>query len=211
MSTAAAQIAKSQAKVIAEKPTYTFLEYLRKEEKSLQKHEYYNGNILLMAGAKARHNQIAVNVTSAIKYAVRPLPKQYIVYNSDQKIYIEPENKGVYPDALVICEEPEFWEGREDVIVNPLLIVEVLSRSTAQYDRMGKFMLYEKLPSFKEYILVEQTRPEVESWFRIAPQTWNKNIETNLTESIQLRSLNVSLPLAEIYEYVQFSLSNKLR
>lgn len=183
---------------------YSLEEYLAFEERSPHKHEFYNGEIIRMAKAKARHNQIAANLTGALKYALRPLPKRYIVYNSDQKVYIDSENKGVYPDALVVCEKPEFWKGNEELIINPLLVVEVASRSTRAYDREGKFLLYQKIPSFKEYVLVEQNRPSVEVWFQIKPNTWEKTLQTDLEKSINLRSLSVSINLSEIYEYVDF-------
>lgn len=184
--------------------TYTLSEYLTREARSLQKHEFYNGKIVRMAGAKARHNQIAANLTGALKYALRPLPRKFIVYNSDQKVYIESANVGVYPDALVVCEEPQFWKGREDLIVNPLLIVEVLSRSTASFDKSGKFLLYEQLPSFQEYVLVEQNYSRVESWFRLNEHSWDKTVQTDQAATIKLRSVNVSLSLSEIYEHVTF-------
>lgn len=184
--------------------TYMLDEYLAREARSLYKHEFYNGKIVRMAGAKARHNQIAANVTSALKYALRPLPRKFIVYNSDQKVYIESENVGVYPDAAVVCEEPQFWRGREDLIVNPLLVVEVLSRSTASHDKSGKFLLYEQLPSFREYILVEQNYSRVESWFRLTENQWDKTTQTDIKSSIELRSVGVSIALNEIYEHVAF-------
>lgn len=163
---------------------------------------------LFTAGTKARYSQIAANLIGSLKYVLRPLPRSFIVYNSDQKIYIESENVGVYPDALVICEEPEFWQGREDLIVNPLLVVEVLSRSTASFDRSGKFLLYEQIPWFQEYVLIEQNYPRVESWFRTNEHSWDKTVQTDLNDMIQLRSVGVSLPLAEIYEHVRFSPSH---
>ena len=183
----------------------TLDEYLAREARSRHKHEFYNGNIVRMAGAKARHNQIAANLTGALKYALRPLPRKFIVYNSDQKVYIESENVGVYPDALVICEEPQFWQGREDLIVNPLLIVEVLSRSTASFDKSGKFLLYEQLPSFQEYVLVEQNYPRVESWFRLTEHSWDKTVQSAMDAFIELRSVGVSIALTEIYEHVPFA------
>lgn len=190
--------------IVAEKK-YTLNEYLTREARSLHKHEFYNGKIVRMAGAKARHNQIAANLTGALKYSLRPLPQKFIVYNSDQKVYIESENVGVYPDALVVCEEPEFWQGREDLVVNPLLVVEVLSRSTASFDKSGKFLLYEQLPSFREYVLVEQNYSRVESWFRTAEHSWDKTVQGEIDGFIQLRSVGVSIPLAEIYEHVSFA------
>ncbi len=184
--------------------SYSLREYLEKEEKSFYKHEFHNGKIILMAGGKAKHSEIATNMSHAIKLAIKPLPKKFRVYNSDLKIYIESADKALYPDALVICEEPEYWEDREDLIVNPLLIVEVLSKSTDKYDRSNKFFLYETLPSFKEYVLIEQNNPLVESWFRETPSSWAKSKETNLVNSIFLRSLGISVPLADIYENIRF-------
>jgi Uma2 family endonuclease len=187
-------------------PTYTFLEYLKKEERSIHKHEFYTGQIIRMPGSKHTHNAIAANLIGAFKYLLRPLPKRYIVLLSEQKVYIEQENLCLYPDALVICEKPELWRGREDLIINPLITVEVLSKSTSNYDRTGKFLYYQSLPSFEEYILVEQNRIEVQTWFKIQPDTWHKTVCTDINASIELRSLGVSIPLSEIYEYVEFPL-----
>ena len=184
---------------------YSLDEYLERENKALNKHEFINGQIKRMAGAKAKHNEITSNMIGALKYTVRPLPVKFRVYNSDQKIYIASENLGVYPDAVVVCREPEFWQNREELLVNPLLIVEVSSKSTRSYDRAHKLDLYRLLPSFEEYVLVEQNKPAVESWYKIAPDTWQVTKETNLAESIALRSLGVSIPLAEIYEHISFT------
>jgi Uma2 family endonuclease len=183
---------------------YTLLEYLEREERSVNKHEYHNGKIIPMAGGKFKHNAIASNTMAALKYIVKPLPKNFWVINSDQKIYIESFDRSVYPDALVVCEEPQYWENREDLIVNPLLIVEVLSKSTRSFDKGTKFMLYETLPSFREYILIEQKKPLVESWFRENANNWNKINESALDKSILLRSLGVSIPLADIYDKIIF-------
>jgi Uma2 family endonuclease len=183
---------------------YTLLEYLEREENSVNKHEFHNGKIITMAGGKFKHNAIASNTMAALKYIVRPLPTKFWVINSDQKIYIESADKSVYPDTLVVCQEPEYWAGREDLIVNPLLIVEVLSKSTRTYDKGGKFLLYETLPSFMEYVLIEQKEPSVESWFKQSPDNWHKIKEKGLDASILLRSLGVSIPLADIYENIDF-------
>ena len=183
---------------------YTLLEYLEREENSVNKHEFHNGKIISMAGGKAKHSEIATNMSHAIKLVIKPLPTKFRVYNSDLKVYIEAENKSVYPDALVVCEEPQYWAGREDLIVNPLLIVEVLSKSTRTYDKGGKFLLYETLPSFMEYVLIEQKEPFVESWFKQSPDNWHKIKEKGLDSSILLRSLGVSIPLADIYENIDF-------
>ena len=183
---------------------YTHEEYLRFEEKAKSKNEFYKGLIIPMAGAKLRHNQIATNITTAIKIAVRGLVNRYIVLNSDQKVRIETEDTTVYPDALVICEKPEFWNGREDVIVNPFVIVEVLSKSTQNYDRGEKFMLYQRLPSLREYVVIEQHTPLVESWYQIEENTWQKTTAQGMEGVLSLRSLGVTLRLDEVYEHIDF-------
>ncbi len=183
---------------------YTHEEYLRFEEKAKSKNEFYKGLIIPMAGAKLRHNQIATNITTAVKIAVRGLVNRYIVLNSDQKVRIEAEDTTVYPDALVICENPEFWNGREDVIVNPFVIVEVLSKSTQNYDRGEKFMLYQRLPSLKEYVVVEQHTPLVESWYQIEENTWQKTAAHGVKSSLSLRSLGITLRLEDVYEHITF-------
>jgi Uma2 family endonuclease len=201
MSTSIAEIPNN---AIKKQRVYTLGEYLNREERSLHKHEFHNGQIIRMAGGKSKHNEIATNITTAIKYMVKPLPYKFRVYNSDQKIYIKAKDKAVYPDALVICEKPEYWEGREDLIVNPLLIVEVASGSTRTYDRGDKFLLYELLPSFREYVLVEQNKPQIEIWFRENADTWKKSIENDLNKSILLKSIGVSISLADVYDNIEF-------
>ena len=183
---------------------YPHDEYLRIEERAKNKNEFYKDLIIPKAGATLLHNQIATNITTTIKIAVRSLEQKYIVLNSDQKIRVEAEDTTVYPDALVICEKPEFWKGREDVIVNPFVIVEVLSKSTQNYDRGEKFMLYQRLPSLKEYIVVEQHIPLVESWYQLEKNTWQKTAAHGTESILPLRSLGVSLRLDEVYEHITF-------
>ena len=184
---------------------YTLREYLDREERSFHKHEFHNGQIIRMPGAKLRHNLIAQNCATAIKIALKPIRDKFLVINSDQKIYIEEIDRALYPDALVICSVPEFWRDREDLIVNPLVIVEVASSSTRNFDRNDKFFMYELLPSFKEYVLIEQNKTEVETWFRLDQDTWNKRKVTNINESIELRSLGISIDLVDIYENIVFN------
>jgi Uma2 family endonuclease len=185
--------------------TYTLREYLEREERSQHKHEFHNGKIVRMPGGKLKHNIIAQSCATAIKIAIKTqTTEKFLVANSDQKIYIKEINRGLYPDALVICKTPQYWEDREDLIVNPLVIVEVSSKSTREYDRNDKFFLYETLPSFREYVLIEQDKAEVETWFRIDQDTWNKRKQTDINGSIELRALGVTIDLADIYEDIVF-------
>ena len=176
--------------------------YLDKEANSLEKHEFYNGKIVRMPGAKAVHNQIAAQFTSALIVALEDIKPNHIIYNSDMKIYIPLFNHAVYPDAVVVCEAPEYWNGREDMILNPILVVEVLSNSTEDYDRGNKFMKYKTLDSFKEYVLVRQDKYQVETWHRELPGLWRETIEEDKTKDIKLASLGISISLSKIYKNV---------
>ncbi len=202
-------VAAVSEKIIKAPKTYTLDEYLAREERAVHKHKFYNGQIIRIPGSKFNHNEIAANVITALNIAVRPLPKKYRVITSDQKIYIKAENKAVYPDALIVCEKPQYWEDREDLVINPLLIVEVASRSTRKYDRGEKFMLYCALPSFKEYVLIEQESAHVEAWFRERETTWDILTEKVMQGKINLRSLGVEIPLEEIYRNIEFKISSK--
>jgi Uma2 family endonuclease len=182
---------------------YTFEQYLRREEKATEKHEFYNGKIIKMPGGTDIHSEIAGNVIASLKITVRALPKKFKVYTSDLKIRIESLDAGVYPDALVICEQPEYWQDRRDVITNPLLIVEVLSPSTKAFDR--KFDLYKELPSFKEYVLVSTDTPSVETRFREETDLWRMRTETNIAASVALRSLGIAIAMTDIYENIVFN------
>ena len=190
---------------------YTFEEYLRREEKAVEKHEFYNGKIIKMPGGTDIHSKVSANAIFALKFVIRPLPKRFSVYTSDLKIYVEPSDIGVYPDALVICEETQFWQNRRDVIVNPLLIVEVLSSSTQAYDRLGKFDLYKLLPSFQEYVLISADKHSVETRFREEPDLWRIKTETDINNLVPLRSLGVSISMADIYEDIVFPVKKTRR
>jgi Uma2 family endonuclease len=183
---------------------YSLAEYLTREEKAVHKHEFYNGKIVKRASKKYWHNLVTANLIFGLGRNAKYYPNRLRVLNSNQKIYIPANNFGVYPDALVICEPPVFWENREDLITNPLLIVEVLSRNTAEFDRTGKFFLYQELASFQEYVLIDPREMLVESWFKMSATTWDKSKRTEIQQSIELRSIGVTLSLSDIYDGVVF-------
>jgi len=202
MSTANQSLLESTPVVKKEPRFFTLEEYLEREKRTQYKHEYENGKIVRMAYSRAPHNEIAINISTAIKIAIKGLPKKYRVFNSDQKIYFPELNHGAYADTLVVCEQPEFWQGNDLLIINPLLVVEVLSDSTEKYDRSGKFSKYKTLPSFKEYVLVKQNRSYIETWYREEPHLWRETIVTDLTGTIELRSLGCSIALGDVYENI---------
>ncbi len=188
-------IYKSSPKFISEE------NYYRAEEKSLTKHEYHDGMVTPMAGAKLRHNRLASRMIFVLEDFMKKSAVKYPISTSDTKIRIEDYNKIVYPDAVVICETPQYYKNREDTITNPLLIVEVLSDSTAKFDRGLKFEYYRTLPSFKEYVIIHQERKQVTVWTKQTDGAWLPIDYLGDTAIAILHSLqNCPLELAVLYE-----------
>ena len=183
---------------------YTLEEYLRREEKAIEKHEFYNGKIVRKPSVNAYRSSMSVNILTAIKNVLHAFEHPFHVYDSSLKIYVEPINTTVYPTSIMVSEYPEFWQDRHDVIVNPLLIVEVLSPSTRAYDRLGKFEFYKLLPSFQEYVLINSDKYSVETRFQEETDLWRIKTETDIDKSINIRSLGVTISMADIYENVVF-------
>ena len=188
--------------VEAAEKLYTAKEYLALEQRAKTKHEYYNGKIKTMSGASYIHNRIAVNVMTELAFFARNT--DFIVLNSDMKIHIPQLESFVYPDAVVVFEKPLFYEGRTDVVLNPLLIVEVASRSTKNYDRTTKFEYYKTLPSFKEYVLIEQDKPWAIASYKIADRTWRDSEALSLTDTLHLQSVDYTLQMKNVYYGIEF-------
>lgn len=183
---------------------YTIEEYLAMEAQAQEKHEYYNGKVVRMSGGTSLHNEIAANVIAALKNILKQKKKRYKLYTSDMKIQIEAFQHFVYPDAVVICERPRFYKERRDVIINPLLVIEVLSPTTQDYDRGMKFYKYRTLPSFKEYLLVRQDTTAVTAFFREAEDLWRTKDVEGVASNIHLRSIDATLSLSDIYDDIDF-------
>ena len=195
----------SEQKTYITTPKYVSLEaYFRAEEKSLTKHEYHDGIVIPMAGAKLRHNRLASRAVQQFENFVEERALDFIVSNSDTKIRIEDFNKIVYPDAVVISATPQYFNGREDTIINPILVVEVLSVSTSRYDRKTKFEYYRTLPSFKEYVLIAQYMPWVSASFKIGNRTWQDSEAEGLESSIFFKSIDCTIDLKKIYRGIKF-------
>lgn len=185
------------------KKNITFEEYLDLEEKAESKNEYLNGEIVAMSGGTPNHSMISMNVGTAINNALRKNNKRCQVFDSNLKVYFEKVNVGAYPDVLVICQELEYHKDRKDVITNPLLIIEVLSNSTEDYDRGKKFQHYRSLPSFKEYVLIAQYEPKVESWYKMEENVWRISNAIKLEASIPLYSIECEISLEDIYYLIE--------
>ncbi|MCP2732493.1 Uma2 family endonuclease [Limnofasciculus baicalensis] len=181
-------------------------EYRAIEETAEERHEYCNGEIITMPGGSPAHSRIAVDMTTFLNLNLRDTNFQ--TYNGDLRIWIPSFNHGTYADVFVIDGEPEFHGERTDEILNPLLIVEVLSPSTEAYDRGEKFRKYRSLPSFREYLIVSQIEPYVEQYHNLDPNSndrWEWQVCDSIDGSIVLHSLNnLELPLSEIYRRINF-------
>jgi Uma2 family endonuclease len=182
---------------------YTLTEYLRREERSNELHEYYDGIITKLPMARGPHNDIIVNIGTALKIAVKALEKTYYVRSGQQAIYLPKLNFSLYPDVIVVSETPQYYDKNEVLLINPLLIVEVLSKGTRKYDRTTKFEEYKTLDSFKEYVLIDQKKCHVQTRFREEPDLWREKEFETMNSSIFLKSLKVSIPLIDIYDNIQ--------
>lgn len=180
---------------------YTLDEYRAIEEKAEGRSEYRNGEIVPMPGGSLTHSRIGRNILTYLTYLLRDT--QFEPINSDLRLWIPEHQRGVYPDVMVFEGEPQLNDNRLDEVLNPILIIEVLSPSTADYDRKGKFRMYRSIPSFCEYLLVEQDEPFIERYSK-QTQGWLLSDFNNLEKSISLESIGVELPMAEIYSSVVF-------
>lgn len=191
-------------KLILHKPTrkYTLEKYLRKEANSTHKHEFINGEIIKIPNARYNHNLIAMNIAIEMTNTTESLGKNYLFYGSDQKIYFPNLDEGVYADSLAVCEKPLYWDNDDLLLINPILVVEVLSKSTQKYDRTGKFDKYKTLESFKEYVMIRQDICYTEVWYRERPGLWHETIVTNIDGKLPLQSLGVEVSMKRIYKNV---------
>ena len=188
---------------------YTPEEYLALEEAADYKSEYYDGEIFAMAGGSFNHNLIASNITIALGNALEAKPCR--VVGSDMRLHVKRNGRAnlvgeyTYPDVMVICGRPEFVPGRNDTVMNPILIVEVLSPSTRDYDRVKKFALYKQLDSLREYVLVDSEQVHVTLLRRIeGTDKWTIEMYDDVEAVLQLESVDVQIPLRRMYNKVEF-------
>ena len=180
---------------------YSPADYLALERASEVKHEFFDGEMFLMAGGTMEHSQVAANVIRALGNAFADSP--CCVLTSDMKIKL-PTGLYTYPDASVVCNQPQYEDDRKDVLLNPLLVVEVLSPSTEAYDRGQKFRHYQTCPSLREYVLIAQDRSAVDHYLRQPSGQWLLTTFESLDATMPLPSLGVGLRLGEIYAKVEF-------
>jgi Uma2 family endonuclease len=173
--------------------------YLAQERASEQKHEYFNGEIFAMAGGSLAHNRVSANLIREID--TRLLGGPCITYTSDQRVKVTATELYTYPDVVVVCGEPEFEAGGLDTLLNPTLLVEVLSPSTEAYDRGAKFGHFRRIPSLREYVVVSQDRARVERYWRNG-EIWELTEFDGLDAQLSLTSVPGEIPLARLYDRV---------
>lgn len=178
---------------------YTFDEYLALEEVAEVKHEYHGGKVIAMAGGTGNHSILSGNIVTELNIALRKSKKKCTTFNSDMKVKINKFNKGVYPDASVVCGKPIYTNNNKTVLENPMLIIEVLSASTKSYDKADKFLFYRSIPSFKEYMIIYQSIPRIETWYKEEENLWRIGSAVGLDKSIYLHSIDATLLLSDIY------------
>ena len=175
-------------------------EYLHRDRQADFKSEFYRGEMFAMAGASAKHNLIVSNAIVSLGTQLKQRPCR--VYPSDLRVQVQATGLFTYPDLSVVCDEPQFEYDQGDVLINPDVIVEVLSESTEAYDRGKKFEHYRQIPSLKQYVLIAQDRRSVEVFTRTGVDEWTLRAEQEPSASVALDSIECSLPLAEVYDKV---------
>lgn len=185
------------------KKFYTPEEYLALEESAAYKSEYFRGEIFAMAGGSSNHNLISVNISTALNVVLEQSPCR--VYASDMRLLVEANGLYTYPDVMVVCGKPQLVKGRNDTVINPLLIVEVLSPSTRDYDRVRKFGLYREIESLRAYMLVDSEQVHVTYLERAARRSrWTIEMMDGLETMVKLGPLSCEIALQRMYSKVEF-------
>jgi Uma2 family endonuclease len=196
-------------------PRYTVEEYLALERSSEERYEFLDGKVYLMAGESPDHGTICTNISGQLYNQLRGKPCQ--VFSKDMKVRSGPEPKSRYeikglyshPDLVVICGEPQFHDEYRDVLLNPTVIIEVLSPSTEAFDRGEKWLRYQTwLPSLTHYVLVSQARPQLEHYLRQPSGEWLYSSVKELESSLHLAAVDSTLRLAEVYDRIVFSVES---
>jgi Uma2 family endonuclease len=176
-------------------------EYLRMERAAETKSEYDDGVIMAMSGASLRHNLIVIALGHSL---LSRLGNRCLVLASEMKVRVLNPTRFFYPDVSVVCDRPQLADDRRDVLLNPLIVFEVLSYGTENYDRGRKFLSYQEIASLQEYVLVSQEGPLVERYRREADD-WVYTKSEGLDAVVDLRAAGCEIPLREIYAQVDFS------
>ena len=181
---------------------YTPEEYLEFEVNSDTRHEHINGEIIPMTGGTPIHNDLAGNFYNLLKSALKN--KEYRIFYVDQRLWIPEFRIHTYPDVMVVAKPIELEAGRKDTVTNPVMIAEVLSKSTKSYDRDEKFAAYRTIPTFQEYLLIDQYTPHIEQYSKTNANKWIFSEYNSLEACVELASIACKISLTDIYEDIEF-------
>ncbi len=187
------------AEVLKKEKTYTVEAYFKQEECSNYKNEFRNGKIIAMAGGSYAHNLIIGNIFAYLFFNLNDI---FSVLNSEVAIYMTEHHHFVYSDTAVLKGKPEFYKENKRAIINPTLVFEVTSPSTEKYDRFVKFNKYKTIPTFKEYVIVDQQMPLVEVFYKEKNDVWIRKSYIGLEDKVVLNSVDYTLKMSDIYKKV---------
>ncbi len=187
----------------ANKYYYTPEEYLALEKTAEYKSEYYKGEMFAMADSTVNHDRICRNLIQDVGQALENKPCE--VFTSNMRVLVRPIDFYTYPDVSVICGQPELAQGRRDIIVNPVVIIEVLSDSTKNYDAKQKFSLYRGITTLQDYILIDQSQVQLHYYHKIDARHWLLEVSEDLDDILKLPSIGVEIALNRIYNKVNFT------
>jgi Uma2 family endonuclease len=184
------------------KPRLTPEEYLVRERLAETKSEYYQGETFAMAGASERHNSIVINLVLSLGASLRQ--RNCKIYSSDMRLLVNDTALYTYPDVMAVCGKPILADAQGDVLTNPVLIIEVLSESTKDYDRGGKFHQYMRIPSLQEYLTVSQTEMMIDRSVRQGLDSWLIRKFTPANGTVPIECLGVELDFTDVYDKIEF-------
>lgn len=179
---------------------YTHDEYFVLEDQADNKSEYYKGQIFAMSGGSINHNRISSNINALLNVGLEETRCE--AFTSNLRIFIKTHDLFTYPDISVLCGEPEFYHNRTDTITNPIVIFEVLSPSTRDYDRGQKFEFYRSIPTLCDYVIIHQEKVAIEHHHKVGLNRWLLTEYTNLDENLVIESIDFALPIRRIYARV---------
>ena len=182
---------------------YTVAEYLALEALAEERSEYHNGTIITMAGGTKNHNILCNSIGTVLDNAIDNSGKNCTVFSADMKVKIEKHNRFLYPDASVVCDDITETDDSETILTNPILLIEVLSKTSKNYDKGEKFEYYRSLSSFKEYMIIYQTMPKVQTWYREANDLWRIGNAEGLDAVVSLHSIGIEVALKDIYKRIR--------
>ena len=185
-----------------EKLRFTATEYLRMERASETKHEFSFGEIYAVSRASAPHVSIVTNLVGELSNRLRRFPAH--VYGTNLRLCVDATKRYTYPDVMVVCDKPQFFDAQLDTLLNPDLIVEVLSESTEGYDRGDKFTHYKSIPSCREYLLVAQHRSHITQYVKQDEGSWRYSEVNEMAARLHLPSVDCLLELHEVYQDITF-------